>query len=162
MKVVEPPPGPPVLATLLAEIYGPDPEPAAPWPPRCARPLRSVPFIVDVDDSFGDPARRLRIAIDQDNLEYFTGRGARRLRHACNRSTAARLSATRTAAADASRSRSASAFRSATMLGERALTTPVPANALPGDRGVVELGDVVRVSRERGVLSDLPPQRPSR
>ena len=26
IKVVEPPPGPPVLATLLAEIYGPDPE----------------------------------------------------------------------------------------------------------------------------------------
>ena len=26
VKVVEPPPGPPVLATLLAEIYGPDPE----------------------------------------------------------------------------------------------------------------------------------------
>ena len=26
LKVVEPPPGPPVLATLLAEIYGPDPE----------------------------------------------------------------------------------------------------------------------------------------
>ena len=26
LKVVEPPPGPPVLATLLAEIYGPDPD----------------------------------------------------------------------------------------------------------------------------------------
>ena len=26
LKVVEVPPGPPVLATLLAEIYGPDPE----------------------------------------------------------------------------------------------------------------------------------------
>ena len=26
VKVVEVPPGPPVLATLLAEIYGPDPE----------------------------------------------------------------------------------------------------------------------------------------
>jgi multidrug efflux pump subunit AcrB len=29
-----------------------------------------------------------------------------------------------------------------------ALSTPVPANALPGGRGVVELGDVVSVSRE--------------
>ena len=35
------------------------------------------------------------------------------------------------------------------MLDERALTTPIPANALPGDRGVVELGDVVRVGEER-------------
>ena len=31
---------------------------------------------------------------------------------------------------------------------ERALTTPVPANALPGGRGIVELGDVVKVTRE--------------
>ena len=31
---------------------------------------------------------------------------------------------------------------------EKALSTPVPANALPGSRGVVELGDVVHVSRE--------------
>ena len=30
------------------------------------------------------------------------------------------------------------------MLDERLLTTPIPANALPGDRGVVELGDVVQ------------------
>ena len=34
-------------------------------------------------------------------------------------------------------------------LDERALTTPIPANALPGDRGVVELGDVVTVGAER-------------
>ena len=32
---------------------------------------------------------------------------------------------------------------------ERFLTTPIPANALPGDRGVVELGDVVRIAEER-------------
>jgi len=34
------------------------------------------------------------------------------------------------------------------VIGERALTTPVPANALPGGRGVVELGDVVSVSEQ--------------
>ncbi len=34
------------------------------------------------------------------------------------------------------------------MLDERFLTTPIPANVLPGDRGVVELGDVVRVGEE--------------
>ena len=36
---------------------------------------------------------------------------------------------------------------------ERALATPVPANALPGERGVVELGDVVRVAARARVLS---------
>ena len=34
LKVVEVPPGPPVLATLLAEIYGPTRRRAAPWPKR--------------------------------------------------------------------------------------------------------------------------------
>jgi multidrug efflux pump subunit AcrB len=32
---------------------------------------------------------------------------------------------------------------------EATLSTPVPANALPGERGIVELGDVVHVSREK-------------
>ncbi len=31
----------------------------------------SVPFIVDVDDSIGEPRPRLRISIDQDRLEFF-------------------------------------------------------------------------------------------
>jgi multidrug efflux pump subunit AcrB len=31
---------------------------------------------------------------------------------------------------------------------EATLSTPVPANALPGERGIVELGDVVKVKRE--------------
>jgi multidrug efflux pump subunit AcrB len=35
------------------------------------------------------------------------------------------------------------------VVGERTLATPVPANALPGDRSIVELGDVVSVTRER-------------
>jgi hypothetical protein len=37
-------------------------------------------------------------------------------------------------------------------LDERFLTTPIPANVLPGDRGVVELGDVVRIAEERASL----------
>lgn len=71
VKVVEVPPGPPVFATLLAEIYGPDAETRR----RDARVIRSIfeniDFIVDVDDSFGHPAKRLRFAIDQENLEFY-------------------------------------------------------------------------------------------
>ncbi len=37
IKVVEVPPGPPVISTLLAEIYGPDAETRRAVPPRCAR-----------------------------------------------------------------------------------------------------------------------------
>jgi len=39
--------------------------------------------------------------------------------------------------------------RSAQVVDERALATPVAANALPGGREVVELGDVVSISREK-------------
>jgi Cu/Ag efflux pump CusA len=35
------------------------------------------------------------------------------------------------------------------LIDERFLTTPIPANVLPGDRSIVELGDVVDVSEER-------------
>ena len=37
-------------------------------------------------------------------------------------------------------------------LDEAFLTTPIPTNVLPGDKGVVELGDVVRVSDEKTSL----------
>ena len=39
--------------------------------------------------------------------------------------------------------------KSGRVVDERALATPVPANLLPGDRSVVELGDVVTVGEEQ-------------
>ena len=71
LKVVEPPPGPPVLSTLLAEIYGPDPETRRAVAGKVRESFASVPFVVDVDDSFGTQATRVRLGIDQDNLEYY-------------------------------------------------------------------------------------------
>ena len=53
LKVVEPPPGPPVLATLLAEVYGPDPETRRKTAEKVREAFASVPFVVDIDDSFG-------------------------------------------------------------------------------------------------------------
>ena len=52
IKVVEPPPGPPVLGTLLAEIYGPDAETRRAIATKVSETFRSVPFIVDVDNGF--------------------------------------------------------------------------------------------------------------
>ncbi|MGD9785269.1 MAG: efflux RND transporter permease subunit [Hyphomicrobiaceae bacterium] len=148
VKVVEVPPGPPVLSTLLAEIYGPDPETRRAVAEKVKEAFRSVPFIVDVDDSYGRPAERQRIAINQDNLEYhrveeadvydtirtylggvpvgYSHRGGGR--HPVEIAVALP--------------------KSQRTLGEHALATPVPANALPGNRSIVELGDVVRVSSE--------------
>jgi len=148
VKVVEPPPGPPVLATLLAEIYGPDPETRRAVATKVREAFESVPFVVDVDDSFGAPAQRVRLAIDQDNLEY----------HRVEQSDVydtvrAFYAGTTVGYSHRGGGRHPIPIRIALPKGEkvvseRTLATPVPANALPGERSIVELGDVVSVMRE--------------
>jgi len=148
LKVVEPPPGPPVIATLLAEVYGPDADTRRAAATRIREAFEAVPFIVDVDDSFGTQARRLRATISTDDLEFFgvqeqdvfdtlallnggqtvgyshRGEGRLPIPLVVERDKADRV------------------------MDERFLTTPIPANALPGARGVVELGDVIRITEE--------------
>jgi len=66
LKVVEVPPGPPVMSPLVAEIYGLDYQGQI----KAARKVRSVfeatPGIVDVDDSVEYPAQRLVIEVDRN------------------------------------------------------------------------------------------------
>lgn len=148
LKVVEPPPGPPVMATLLAEIYGPDAETRRATARAVEAAFRSVPFIVDVDNSFGAPAARLRATISTDDLEFF------HVEEQDVFDTLAILNGSATVGySHRGDGRAAIPIvlerpKSEMVLDERALTTPIPANVLPGDRGVVELGDVVRVTRE--------------
>jgi len=66
IKLVEDPPGPPVRATLLAEIYGPDDAVRN----RIAKKVRQV-FertwdVVDVDDSVGDAQHEVRLTINRE------------------------------------------------------------------------------------------------
>jgi hypothetical protein len=116
--------------------------------------MQSVPFIVDVDDSYGVQSDRLRLALPRKIAWSFS----RSIIATCSRRSAVlwrhhRL-AIRIAAAGAGRSRSAGAAEIRAVLDERALSLPVPANLLPGDRAVVELGDVTCASR--------PEERPIR
>lgn len=149
LKVVEPPPGPPVLATLLAEIYGPDPETRRAVAARVEAAFRSVPFVVDVDNSFGQPARRLRATISTNDADFY------RVQESDVFDTLAILGGGQTVGySHRGSGRQPIPIRierpaGQNTLDERALTTPIPANALPGERGVVELGDVVQVSEER-------------
>ncbi|HSM03136.1 MAG TPA: efflux RND transporter permease subunit [Longimicrobiales bacterium] len=66
VKVVEVPPGPPVLSTLVAEIYGPDAETRE----RVARGVMASfaehPSVVDVDVSLRDPQAELRFVVDPE------------------------------------------------------------------------------------------------
>ena len=150
LQVVEVPPGPPVLATLLAEIYGPDAKARRAVAEEVKTLFRSVPYIVDVTDSYGHSRPRLRIGIDQDELEYFgveqsdvydtiqalfggvpvgySHRGAER---------------------DPIEIRIGLPKRDLSW-DARLASTPVPANTLPGSKTVVELGQVVRVDKELG------------
>ena len=161
IKVVEPPPGPPVLATLLAEIYGPDAETRRTTAAKVREAFEKVPFIVDVDDSYGVQTPRVRVSIDQDNLEYHKVRGKRCLRHAAGALCAVDgglLASRRGPPAHSDQSRTAQG-RAGDQT-RRPCPRPLPANAIPGARDVVELGDVVRVGTRTVFVSDLPPQRP--
>jgi len=71
IKVVETPPGPPVLATLLAEIYGPDEANRRATAATVERLFKGIPYIVDVDNSFGTPRPQLRLVPDRAKLDYY-------------------------------------------------------------------------------------------
>ncbi len=150
LKVVEVPPGPPVLSTLLLEIYGPDAATRRAVAGEMRKLFAAVPFIVDVDDSIGHPRPRLRIALDQDEIEFFgveqsdvydtiqalfggvpVGTSHRGLERD---PITIRIGLPKTALA----------------WSERLAATPVPANTQPGSRTVVELGQVVHPVAELG------------
>ena len=149
LKTVEPPPGPPVIATLLAEVYGPDGETRREVAARIRQAFEAVPYIVDTDDSFGVQPRRLRATISTDQLEF----------HAVQESdvfdTLAILNGGITVGyshrEDGRRPIPIEVARdkSDRVVDERFLSTPIPANVLPGARGVVELGDVIEFREER-------------
>ena len=149
-KVVEVPPGPPVLATLLAEIYGPDSATRRAVAAELKKAFADVPYVVDVDDSIGEPRPRLRISIDQDRLEFF---GVEQ-RDVYDTLQALLGGVT---VGYSHRGEDRNPIEIAVRLPKRDLSwsealasTPIPANTLPGNRTVVELGDVVRVTKEAG------------
>ncbi len=148
VKVVEPPPGPPVMATLLAEVYGPDAETRRAVAAKVRETFASVPFIVDVDDSYGTQAERVRLSIDQDNLEYYRVEQSDVYDAITALYGGATIGYSHRGGGRQPIPIVMALSKENGVVDEKALSTPVPANALPGSRGVVELGDVVHVSRE--------------
>jgi multidrug efflux pump subunit AcrB len=65
VKVVEVPPGPPVQAPLVAEIYGPFPEPQRAATRVVRRVFDATPDVVDVDDSLEAGGPRQVVKIDR-------------------------------------------------------------------------------------------------
>jgi len=149
LKTVEPPPGPPVISTLLAEVYGPDAQTRRAAAAQIEAAFRSVPFIVDVDDSFGHQARRLRATVNPDNLEFY------QVEESDVFDTLGLLNGSTTVGYSHRGDERAplpivmERAKGARVMDEATLSTPIPANVLPGSRGVVELGDVVDVREEK-------------
>ena len=149
LKTVEPPPGPPVLATLLAEVYGPTDTARREAARNIREAFESIPFVVDVDDSFGSQARRMRAVISTDDLDFF------QVQEQDVFDTIAILNGGSTVGySHRGEGRQPIPIivkrpRGDGVMDETFLSTPIPANVLPGARGVVELGDVIHVQDEQ-------------
>jgi len=148
VKVVEVPPGPPVLATLLAEVYGPDEAARRAAAAKIREAFQKVDFIVDVDDTFHKPSDRLRFSINQENLEFY---GADE--QAVYDTIAAIIGGVKVGYSQRGYGTKpieidAKLPKRAEWMGERILSTPLPAGGTTRQGKNVELGDVVIVKRE--------------
>ncbi len=150
LKVVEVPPGPPVIATLIAEVYGPDASTRRAYARKIRDAFEETDFMVDVDDTMGTPTQRLRVTIDQQNLEFY---GA----HEATVFDTLRTLLDGVDVGYSHRGGGVNPMRITVRLprhmlrkSENLLATPIAAPGQAADTGaVVELGDVVRVGSER-------------
>ena len=112
--------------------------------------FRQVPYIVDVSNSMGHPRPRLRLSIDQDQLEHFGVEQSDVYDTIQSLFGGTRIGYSH---------RGAERDPIAIVIGlpkrdlswsEQLASTPVPANTVPGTKTVVELGQVVHARREMG------------
>ncbi|UTP41116.1 efflux RND transporter permease subunit [Phenylobacterium sp. LH3H17] len=150
IKVVEAPPGPPVLATLLAEIYGPDAETRRAVAAEVKTLFKSVPYIVDIDDSYGEPRPRLRLRPNREQVEFF-GLSEGEVFD----SIGAVMGGATVGYAHRGQGRTPLEIairlpQSDRTWDERLAATPVGVSQISGGRRLVELGEIVEATREAG------------
>ena len=66
IKVAEVPPGPPVLQTLVAEVYGQDNAARNAWAKQVEQVFRNTPGVVDVDTYLEAPQAKFRFEVDRE------------------------------------------------------------------------------------------------
>lgn len=146
VELVESPPGPPAPYIMIAEIYGPDAETRRATARKVRGVIDQLPELAESDDSFGDPAPRVRIAIDQENLEF----------HQIDEGVVYDTLSALLDGVDLGFSHRGDGRnpipivlelpKESLFLGDRILSTPI--STLTGE--IRELGDVVRITREPG------------
>ncbi|MDY0029057.1 MAG: efflux RND transporter permease subunit [Pseudobdellovibrionaceae bacterium] len=150
IKLVEVPPGPPVMSTLLAEIYGPDAQSRRTAMAKVADAFNAVPFVVDVDTSVDLRRPDLRLSIDQDKLEFF---GVEQ--QDVYDTISYLMNGTTVGYSHRGEERNPLPItlrlpKTDLSWSEYLATVPVPANQIPGNKAVVELGDVIEANDELG------------
>ena len=66
VKIVEVPPGPPVLSPVVAEVYAVTPEQRAALARHLAEQMREVKGLVDIDTTLHAPTRKWNVVVDRD------------------------------------------------------------------------------------------------
>ena len=148
VKVVEVPPGPPVLSTLMVEVYGRDAVERREVTAKVREAFQRVPFVVDIDDTVREPGERVRFRLDNAALEWHG---------VTEQAVYDTLRAMLSGVSVGYSHRGAGVLpieivvrlpKSDLSVTERLLSTPVP-----GQRGNVELGDLVKIEREKASAS---------
>jgi multidrug efflux pump subunit AcrB len=148
LKVVEAPPGPPVLATLLAEVYGPDPATRRAVAAELETLFRAEPSVVDVDNSYGVRRPVLRLIPDREKIERF-GLSEREVHDSIAAVMGGQVLGY--AAREDERTPVEIAVRlpqSARTWNEQMAVMPVAVTTIDGGRRLVELGEVVEAREE--------------
>ncbi|MBQ0720707.1 MAG: efflux RND transporter permease subunit [Gammaproteobacteria bacterium] len=144
LELVESPPGPPAPYIVLAEVYGPDAQTRRDTARKIQQAIDQIPALAESDNSLGNPPMRMRIAIDQESLDFH-----RVDEGAVYGTLAALLQGVNLGHSHRGDGRNPIPIvlrepKESLFLGERLLSTPVPTM----DGGIRELGDVVSITRE--------------
>jgi len=83
VKVVEVPPGPPVMAPLVAEVYGPSYEGQLDVAKQVKQRFKEVDTVTDVDTTVEAPAKKTRLVVDKEKAAR-AGVSERRIVQAIN------------------------------------------------------------------------------
>lgn len=71
VKVLEDPPGPPVQATYVVEIYGPDALERENISKEIIKEISKIKGLVDIDHSYQEPYERILMSVDQQKAQEF-------------------------------------------------------------------------------------------